>query len=308
MTFLDRLKKALLPVDTAAPAPDVTNTRLMNELLACFDASVQQESVGSSLLFNMHYLIILHPDTYNARLSSLPVVVKETVKAFYKRLNDLKDQYGEVSPVSVNWQFKFGPGVSFNNETIEPNDILVIGTLTGLKEGSYQQTTKATAKPKRTNVFDRMDINLDTLRNIDFNETGSFSVRFNADLQTGSDSQPKRKQAGLAQISYHLPEQDTDEQFTMQVREIVIARKEPENMNYSNYLLIDSLYVSNPHARIRYNESISQFQIASFSRNETRVNERVIPRSDLTDPQWLALPDQAQILLNGFVTLRFDGQ
>ncbi|OIN60972.1 FHA domain-containing protein [Arsenicibacter rosenii] len=308
MTFLDRLKKALLPIDTAAPAPDVTNTRLMNELLACFDASVQQESVGSSLLFNMHYLIILHPDTYNARLSSLPVVVKETVKAFYKRLSELRNQYEEISPVSANWQFKFGPGVSFNNETIEPNDILVIGTLTGVKEGGYQQNTKATVKPKRTNVFDRMDINLDTLRHIDFNESGSFTVKFNADLQLGSESQPRHKEAGLARISYHLPEQDTDEQFTMQVREIVIARKEPENMSYSNYLLIDSLYVSNPHARIRYHESTRQFQIASFSRNETRVNERIIPRSDLTDPQWLELPNQAQILLNGFITLHFDGE
>jgi len=181
----------------------------------------------------------------------------------------------------------------------------VIGTLTGLKETSHQQNTKATVKPKKSNVFDRLDINLDTLRHVDFKESGAFVVKFNPDLQLSTDGQPKSKGAALAQIQYHLPEQDLEETFTMLVREIVIARKEPENMSYSNYLLIDSPYVSNPHARLRYNDANRQFQIASFSRNETRVNERIIPRSDLTDPQWFDLPDSAQILLNGFVTLSF---
>lgn len=91
----------------------------------------------------------------------------------------------------------------------------------------------------------------------------------------------------------------------MRDREIVVARKEPDNQHFPSYLRLESAYVSNPHARIRFNDATNSFQIASFSRNETRVNEQLIPRSEPANPQWHALPDTAQILLNSMVTLNF---
>jgi len=91
----------------------------------------------------------------------------------------------------------------------------------------------------------------------------------------------------------------------MKDTEMVIARREPENLHYGNYLLLDSQFVSNPHARIRLNESTGRFQIASFSAQETRVNERVIERSSALQPRWFDLEPQCQILLNGIVTLYF---
>ena len=303
MGFFDRLKDKLLPGSVAVQ--EVTNNYILKELVECFEYSLQKESVGTSLLFNAHFLVILHPDTYEARLASLPIIVKETVKSFYKRLNELKGKYEEITPVSASWHFKFGPGVEFNNEPIDIHDIKVIGTLTGVKDVSSQVKTKATIKPKKSNVYDKLDINLDALKHIDFKESGAFTVKFNPELQLGAEVRPKSKGSSLATISYYLGDKDIDESYTMQVKEIVIARKEPENASYSNYLLIDSTYVSNPHARIRFNDATGQFQIASFSRTETRVNERVIPKSDITDPQWFELADHSQILLNGIITLSF---
>jgi len=309
MGFLDRLKRNILPTREDAITQEVTNTILLNELLDCFEDSLKKESVGSSLLFNAHYLIILHPDTYEARLASLPVVVKEAVKVFYKRLAELKNSYKEITPISSNWQFKFAPGVEFNGESIKLNDVMVIGMLTGLKEITSRENvtkTKVTMKPKKTNVYDKLDINLASLKNIDFRESGAFTVKFNADLQMGSEAPPKRQGAALASIEYISENNETQESYQMLVKEIVIARKEADNLNYSNYLLIASNYISNPHARLRYNENSRQFQIASFSRNETRVNERIIPQSEITNPQWFDLPNPAKILLNGLITLSFE--
>ena len=305
MGFFDRLRDKLLP-SIAATDQEVTNNYILQELVECFGYSLQKESVGSSLLFNMHFLVILHPETYEARLASMPVIVKETVKAFYKRLNELKGKYDEITPVSTNWHFKFGPGIEFNNEPIDIHDIKIIGTLTGVKEMGAQVRTKATVKPKKSNVYDKLDINLDALRLIDFKESGAFVVKFNPGLQLTAETLPKSKGTNLATISYYLGDKDVEETYLMQIKEIVIARKEPKNTTYGNYLLIDSAYVSDPHARIRFNDAANQFQIASFSRNETRVNERVIPKSDITDPQWFELADRSQILLNGVVTLSFE--
>jgi hypothetical protein len=303
--FLSRLKNLIVPDHKTSPSGEVTNTRILNELMECFADSLNKESVGSSLLFNTHYIIILHPDTYEARLTSFPVIVKETVKSFYNKLSQLKKQYEDVSPISSKWNFKFGPGAEFNNEKIEAGDIKVIGMLTGEKEAAAQSKAKVTLKPKKSNVYDKMDINLDAFQNIDFRESGTFAVKFNPALRIGGDEQPKSMGAGLARIDYFVADKNVEESYTMKDKEIVVARKDPENENYSNYLLIDSLYVSNPHARIRYNDSIRKFQIASFSRNETRINERVIPKSELSSPQWYDLPDNSQILLNGLVTLKF---
>ena len=301
----------LIPEGKAAPAA-VTNNDILRELVDCFDNSCKTESVGASLLFNMHFIVILHPDVYEQRLPSSLVIVKEAVRNFYKRLQLYRKHYEDLSPVSAHWQFRFGPATDFNGEKISPYDIRVLGMLTGPKSGNSggdrRNTTRVTMKSKATNVFDKMDINLDVLRHIHFAEGGNFSLKFSHDLSLNGGSvlrQARNTENGLARIDYYLGDKNLGDSYVMKDTEIVIARKEPENQGYSNYLLLDSGYVSNPHARIRMNEQTGKFQIASFSSQETRVNEIVIARSDAESPRWFDLQPGSQVLLNGIITLNF---
>ena len=309
--FLGTLKNLLIPEDRNQPLL-VTNNDILDELLGCFDGSCSTESVGTSLLFNMHFLVILHPDVYEQRLPSLPVVVKEAVKIFYKKLQVYRRNYEDIAPVSSIWQFRFGPATDFNGEKIAAHDIRVIGMLTGTRSDGIaadrHTAAKVTMKSKATNVFDKMDLNLEVLRHIHFAENGNFTVRFSNDLSLGSASsmkQTRNMENGFARIEYFMGDKNKGGVYIMKDTEMVIARKEPENQGYSNYLLIDSSYVSNPHARIRLNENTGKCQIASFSANETRVNEVVIARSDAESPQWMNLEPKSQVLLNGIVTLEF---
>jgi len=167
-----------------------------------------------------------------------------------------------------------------------------------------------TMKSKLTNVFDKMDLNLDVLRHIHFAENGNFTVKFSSDLSLAaagpSPKQTRKMEHGFARIEYFMGDKNKGGVYIMKDTEIVIARKEPDNQGYSNFLLIDSSYVSNPHARIRINENTGRCQIASFSANETRVNENVIARSNAANPQWINLEAESQVLLNGIVTLQFN--
>jgi hypothetical protein len=191
--------------------------------------------------------------------------------------------------------------------------VKIIGMLTGLKPAGNpgadrHNTARVTMKSKATNVFDKMDINLDVLRHIHFAENGTFTIKFNPELAVTNVSvlqQSRNMESGLAKIEYFIADKNKDAVYIMKDTEIVIARKEPENTGYSNYLLIESGFVSNPHARIRWNESYGRFQIASFSSNETRVNETVIAKSEADSPRWFDLDDKSQVLLNGMVTLQF---
>lgn len=306
------LRNWLIPEGKTAPAA-VTNNDVLKELLDCFDNSCKSESVGASLLFNMHFIVILHPDVYEQRLPSSLVVVKEAVRNFYKRLQLYRKHYEDLSPVSAHWQFRFAPATDFNGEKIGPYDIRVLGMLTGPKTGAHggdrRNTTKVTMKSKATNVFDKMDINLDVLRHIHFAEGGNFTLKFSHELNLNGSGiamkQARHMESGFARIDYFLGDKNQGDSYIMKDTEIVIARKEPENQGYSNYLLLDSNYVSNPHARIRLNEQTGKFQIASFSTQETRVNEIVIAKSEAESPRWFDLQPRSQVLLNGIITLDF---
>ncbi len=316
------------PAQTPRPGP-VTNTRILTELLANFDESVNRESVGNSMLFNAHFLILLHPDTYEDRQNAFPAVVSETVSAINARIASLRSQYGRVSPVASAWFFKFGGGTEFGGELISPADVRVVGSLTGIVPGNAPAAgptagnLKATRRVQQTNRYEKVDLNQDAFRHIDFREPGAFVVKFShettgATAQSGNTSPgPETKQsvaamrmprpvnAALAQLRYYGTDTNEENTYSMRDREVVIARKSPDNQNFPNYLLLESGYVSNPHARIRYDDRTNSFTIASFSRNETRVNEALIPRSEPASPVWHPLPDNAQILLNSMVTLHF---
>jgi hypothetical protein len=185
--------------------------------------------------------------------------------------------------------------------------------LTGMKEArssdeqAKNMTTKVTMRSKATNVYDRMDINLQALRFINFMQNGTFTVKFSHDLELGGGNnvtQALQVESGLARFECFIADKQEEQVYIMRDKEIVIARKEPENEKYGNYFLVDSPYISNPHARIRYNDTTAGFQIASFSRNETRVNEVPVTKSEPANPQWVDLGDASQILLNALVTLK----
>lgn len=324
--WLGKLGNLLIPPSQAAPAQvaAVTNKRILEELVAAFEDSIPRESVGTSMLFNAHFLIILHPDTYEERQNAFPVIVNEAVNAFKTLVGQYREQYEHVSPVASSWFFKFGAGREFGGESVNPGDVKVIGALTGILPGNVQAQSvdklNVTRRVKQTNRYEKVDVDLNTFQHIDFREPGAFVVKFNFQLPTqttqrvpvaggvtasSASALPRSLSAGLAQISFYIAELNKEDTYLMRDREIVVARKESDNQHFPNYLLVESAYVSNPHARIRYNDSLGAFEIASFSRNDTRVNEQLIPRSEPASPQWYTMPDKAQILLNSMVTLHF---
>ncbi|WP_373513162.1 FHA domain-containing protein [Persicitalea sp.] len=323
--WLGKLGNLLVPTSHAhdTPVATVNNARILDEIIASFQDSLRRESFGTSMLFNAHFLIILHPSTYEERQNAFPVIVNEAVDAFNAIIEQHRGEYDRIAPVASSWFFKFGGGREFSGESLTPADICVVGALTGILPGnaSAQSPDKlnVTRRVKQTNRYEKVDVDLNAFQHIAFREPGAFVVKFGFEKSVattarspavGVDSRsaaelPQSLGEGLARINYHLAELNQEDSYLMRDREIVVARKEPDNQHFPNYLLLESAYVSNPHLRIRYNDASCAFQIASFSRNETRVNEQLIPRSDPTSPHWQPLPDMAQILLNSMVTLNF---
>ena len=326
----DQLGSLLVPKRQAQTPKTVSNERILHELVRCFETSLNRESIGTSLLFDAHYVIILHPASYAERLAALPVIVNEAVNAFYTSINRRKGPQDRIVTIASHWHFKFGPGTEFDGRAITPADVEVIGSLTGasLENDSLPKSPaggnlKATRKVKNTNVYEKLDLNLPAFSQIDFRESGAFAVRIDPALLSSDNqnAQPPTAVApptpaappaarsvqpdALARIDCYMADQNTEKTYWMKDREVVIARQEPDNESFANYIRLVSPYVSNPHARIRYDATAGQFQLASFSQHETRLNERIVTRSEPGNPVWVELPSPSQILLNGVVTLSF---
>ncbi len=350
--FLQQLGNLIVPKGEAAAPTIISNERILQDVVACFDKSLARESVGTRLLFDSHFLVILHPTAYNERLAALPVIVDEAVRTFYTHLKQRKRPQDTIVPVASHWYFKFGPGKEYNGKVIGPGDMEVIGSLSGNAVGGDRvksaptrpMNVKTTRKVKNTNVYDTLDTNMLAFSHIDFRESGAFSVKIDFDQfvepvapstpapaetasVTAAQPVPAAPQPStvpvlpvvkavpanlaaplaLAKIDCYMADTNVEETYWMQDREVVLARREPDNEAFPNYIRLDSPYVSNPHARIRYNDTTQAFELASFSRNETRINEQIVGRSDPASPLWSPLPRKAQILLNGVVTLTFEG-
>ena len=325
----NQIGNLLVPKRQIQTTKTVSNEQILRELIRCFETSMSRESIGTSLLFDAHYVIILHPLSYAERLVALPVIVNEAVNAFYKSINQRKGAQDRIVTVASHWHFKFGPGTEFDGRPITPADVEVIGSLTGaslendsLGSKSPGGNLKATRKVKNTNVYQKLDLNLPAFSHIDFRESGAFAIRIDPALLSSGDEPTKLptlpnptaivppaplpvRPDALARIDCYIADQNTEETYWMNDREIVIARQEPDNQSFANYIRLSSPYVSNPHARIRYDNATGQFQLASFSRHETRLNERIVTRSEPGNPTWVELPSPSQILLNGVVTLSF---
>lgn len=324
----NQIGNLLVPKRQVHTPKTVNNEQILHELIRCFETSLNRESIGTSLLFDAHYVIILHPTSYAERLAALPVIVNEAVNAFYASINRRKGAQDRIVTVASHWHFKFGPGTEFDGRPVTPADVEVIGSLTGasLENDSLANTPvggnlKATRKVKNTNVYQKLDLNLPAFSHIDFRESGAFAIRIDPAL-LGKDAEPTKpttaaptaivppapqsvRPDALARIDCYMADQNTEETYWMKDREVVIARQEPDNQSFANYIRLVSPYVSNPHARIRYDDAAGQFQLASFSQHETRLNERIVTRSELSNPVWVELPSPSQILLNGVVTLSF---
>lgn len=194
--FWDQLGSLLVPKRQPNAPELITNERILHELIRCFDTSLNRESIGNSLLFDAHYVIILHPTSYTERLAALPVIVNEAVTAFYDRINRRKGPQNRVVTVASHWHFKFGPGTEFDGRIITSADVEVIGSLTGaslendsLSNAKAGTNLKATRKVKNTNVYEKLDLNLPAFSQIDFRESGAFAVRINPAL-LNSDGLP----------------------------------------------------------------------------------------------------------------------
>lgn len=314
MSLLNNLAKSLLSLQTklipplAAPDPvsassdRLTNQKLLDELLACFQTSIQEKSLKRRVLFDMYYLVVIHPDVYNDLFPFFPVITEDLLDEMYTIIRERPEE--RKGGVAGYWQFSYQPSTSLGDDLIDPTQIRVVGMPTGALQ-STSGTIRATFKPRNSNVYKTLDINLELLSGLEFVATGIFRDKFNPDLIRKTESIKSVVGESLAKIEY-APTAGQLATWYMKDDEITIKRREPSD-EYSSFLLgLDSEFVADRHVRIKFNREEDKYEILSLVKSPVMVNEQQIPPgSSGSNPVWSLLPNTATILLSGRIELRF---
>jgi len=156
--------------------------------------------------------------------------------------------------------------------------------------------------PRQTGISQTFDISQDVLRGFNYYSEGYYEVPYDENLESEEEKSANPNQKYFARFETILPEKQfagKKVEFLMVDNEIVVSGND-ETRDERNIFRIPTDWVNSPHLQIRYNQSDGKFYLASFG-EKTILNENDVPKSDVNAPQWVEVPVNSKILLNGIV-------
>ena len=271
-----------------------------NYMVSKFNDSIRELSFADRIVFYHEYIISFNTADYAAFLHNkqgmFGLIVNETVKKFYETLKQHRAAGKTVRPSSSKWVFRL-----VSHPDYQPGDIGFIGKL---MPGASQkeENLKVTFIPRQTGIAQTFDISQDVLRGFNYYSEGYYEVPYDENLESEEEKGINPNQKYYARFETILPEKQfagKKVEFLMIDNEIVVSGND-EARDERNIFRIPTDWVNTPHLQLRYNKSDGKFYLASFG-EKTILNENDVPKCDVNAPQWVEVPVNSKILLNGIV-------
>ena len=300
---------------------DMTNRKLMSDLVDLFERGIQKESVGERMLYPMSFYVLMHKDDYEDRKKALPILVPEIIKAFYKVIQDNRVVYPNCDPVSKKWVFQFSPcqfDSSIETEdkdefTVKKGNIVSSADLYNDSIDTFQdmlveRNIKVSIKCNNSNVIKTANLNLKAIAGVDILGEGFFTYKFDDKIVNPLEKDPVsisfpepeiiEGDQPLATISYVYNSKTYT--YTMRVSPLYVSSKKDKRTT-SNILRVEGADIENGHVQIKYENG--KFFICTFG--DTRLNEKKLEVSDPNNIKWKELSNKSDILMNGEFQIRF---
>lgn len=296
------LKKEADRVDHTPPS--LTPNNVYHYIIEKFKESIEELSFADRVVFYHEYIICLNPEDYHLFMENkkgiFGIIVHESLKKFYDQLKEYRGLGKTVEPSASRWIFRF-----VSHPDYARGDISFIGKLLPDTAPNTQsaENLRVTFIPRQTGIAQTFDINPDILKGFHFYSEGYYEVPYREDL-VYDERQVKAPASvnALARFETIIPDKEfagKKIEYFMRDEEITVTGKDEKNEG-SEYFKIPSDWVNSPHLRIRYNKNENKFYLASFG-EKTVLNERDVLHSPEATPQWIELPFNSRILLNGIV-------
>jgi hypothetical protein len=276
----------------------LTPNEVYKYIVERFAESISQLSFGNRIVFYHEFIVIFNTEDYNEflinRQGILGIIVKECVDDFYDILKKHAAEGKKVEPSASKWVFRL-----VTHPDYSPGDKGFIGKL--LPEGALkEENLRVTFIPRQTGLAQTFDVSQDILKDFTYYSEGYYELPYA--LETDENKKAKAEQKPLARLTVIIPEKQfigRNVEYLMKDEDIYVSGKD-ETREGSDIFRIPSDWVNTPHLHIRYNHADSKFYLASFG-EKTILNEKEVVRSDVNSAQWVELPVNSKILLNGII-------
>jgi hypothetical protein len=294
------LKKDIAPTDIQRHL--LTPNDVFHYIIEKFDESILQLSFSNRVVFYHEYIICFNPDDYKEFMENkkgiFGLIVQESVAKFYELLQGYRAKGKMVQPSSSKWVFRFA-----SNPDYTRGDKSFIGKLLPGTIQQKEENLRVTFIPRQTGIAQTFDINPEILQGFTFYSDSYYEVAYREDLvHQEKDISQKPSGAGKARLETIIPEKEyagRKLEYFMKEEDIVISGKDETRID-TGVFRIPSEWVNTPHLRIRFNKNDDRFYLASFG-EKTLVNEKEVQRSNVNNPEWIELPINSRMVLNGIV-------
>jgi len=299
------LQDWFLPNGKAAAVAAVANKTLTPDdvylyIIEKFKESVGQLSFADRVVFYHEYIISFNEEDYqefiNNRSGLFGIIVHESVKKFYELLREHQEVGKKVEPSSSKWVFRL-----VSHPDYKKGDKGFIGKLLP-GSNKKEENLRVTFIPRHTGVAQTLDISNDILKGFTYYSEGYYELPYANDLHYNEKDVVKPGQTVLARLDTIMPDKQfvgRKVEFLMKNEDIVVSGNE-ETREDAAVFKIPSDWVNTPHLRIRMNKADGKLYLSSFG-ELTMINEQEVTRSDVNSPQWVELPFNSKILLNGII-------
>ena len=279
------------------PTPD----DIYKYIVQKFEESVKELSFANRVVFFHEYIICFNEEDYNHftenKKGIFGLIAQESVKQFYKILNQYKEQNKTVAPASNKWVFRFVAHPEYLR-----GDKSLIGKLMPGSAQQKKENLRITFIPRQTGIAETFDVNPELLDGFIFYSDGYYELVYDDSLLLNDHQIKNTQNAVLARFETIVPDKEfagKKIEYFMKDKDILVSGKD-EAKDKPDIFRIPSDWVNTPHLRIRYNNNDDKFYLASFG-EKTVVNENEVTSSDINNPSWVQLPVNSRIVLNGIV-------
>lgn len=282
-------------------APPLTPDDIYKYIVQKFQESIKELSFANRVVFYHEYIVCFNEEDFNHFIQNkkgiFGLIIQESIKQFYTILSQYKQEGKTVAPASNKWVFRFTAHPEYMR-----GDKSLIGKLMPGSTQQKKENVRITFIPRQTGIAETFDVNPEILDGFIFYSEGYYEVSYDDSFLFNDKMVSNNQGSVLARFETIVPDKEfagKKIEYFMKEKEIFISGKE-ETRDRSNIFRIPSDWVNTPHLRIRYNNADDKFSLASFG-EKTIVNENEIALSDVSNPQWVDLPINSRIVLNGIV-------
>jgi hypothetical protein len=284
-----------------AKAKALTPDTVYSYIVEKFRDSIKDLSFADRVVFYHEFIISFNADDYKEFVADkqgiFGLIVQETVAKFYEILKEYRTAGKTVRPSGSKWVFRL-----VSHPDYARGDKGFIGKLLP-DNNQKEQNLRVTFIPRQTGIAQTFDVSQEALKGFTYYSEGYFEIPYEQELEP-EEQKAAKAQSTIARLETIIPDQQfagKKVEYLMKDEEVIVSGME-ETREDSNIFTIPSDWVNAPHLQIKYNKADGKFYLASFG-EITTLNEVNVTRSDVNSPQWVELPVNSRMLLNGIIGL-----